>query len=103
MAEPNKNMSDIAMRLLCSLPKAPVCVLQTELRADVAMDLGKLSAKIGDGLKEVEAKYGLERMRLPSGEANRKTMQAYALPASGWKQAQSDGADWWAQNMKVRS
>jgi len=92
-------LSDLAMRILCTLPLSPVYITQANLRADMIAETGDKSLKLGAALVEVETRYGLERKRVPSIVASRKT-QTYSLPESGWREAQTDGAKWWAKNMK---
>jgi len=97
--EPETTLSDLAMRILCSLPKEPVVVTQNEIRADITMDTGQAHhVKISEALKEIDCAFGLFRNPIDAGYGTRRS-QGYGLLAAGWARAQSVGQAWWKRSM----
>ena len=91
-------LSDLAMRIMCSLPKAPIGVTQNDIRADIEMDTGTKTTSISGALNEIQEIVGLWRGKSPNDDRPGKHLD-YAIPGHTWKLAQAMCKDWWRANM----
>jgi len=86
-------MTDLAMRILCMLPKGPIVATAEDIKSDLCADLGVDRAPLmTKALSEISQTYGLVRTKDRDGH------RQYSLPAGTFAEATAAGAAWWETN-----